>query len=574
MLHVMKNVAERGARMQIVGDPKQFGSVDRGTAMRQLCDQAEHAEALVSLTEMRRWKNERMKELHFAARDNPEAALDNLFKNGMVTMIADEDARLAKIAELYERIDLRDRRSALVLAGTNEDRIKINTAIRERLGLGPGVAITTIEFADQTEEQTGMLVSYEVGDVVRLNKRFGHYKAGSMLEVADTGSGSIVVRDRNGSESRLHPREFGRTVSIGKIEKISFAVGDRVRVTAADRTKGLINGDKGQVVGLENGQLRIRLDRTSNEMELSVGENDPPIGLRLGYCQTGHSAQGATAKMTVANDHERPNVILAINAADATVDWKSWYTNITRAADSMHVVTDATTAREIEAIRAKVSRSREKQTAKDAIFGGSETGQCTERCNAYIAPASGANAWQRIAISPDPSEAEILAKLKQAVSQYGREVFVAGSREEQRHIARLAGKHNIDVQFDSAELESVRNRNSRKDIFLAELPNDGRTSRHINDDSAGRYQKTTIAFEELPRGCRLEVVDARRDVLIVREKRKGKPTNVNPAEYSVVMTDRVRKVVRDNKLGNGTSFTLTTSPDAPKDVPKATLGMR
>jgi conjugative relaxase-like TrwC/TraI family protein len=453
MRFIKESVAERGARLAIVGDPKQYGSVNRGTAMKQLCALAGKDDALVNLDQMQRGRNEFMKGLHFAARDKPEASLDLMFKNQMVTAISDDKDRLSAIASMYVGMDERDKKTALVLTGTNADRIQINDAIRFELGMGEGGKISSLEMIDATVEATKLLATYERGDYIKLTKKAGDWKSGTMLEVVDKTPDAIVVRDREGNEKTMHPREFGGAVSVGQVEQIEIAVGERVRFTAADRGQGIINGDRGEVTRTEDGQAFITLDRTGQEVSVPL-DKDTPVALRYAYAQTGHSAQGATAKMFDAQG-QKPNVILCTNAGDATVDAKSWYTNITRAADQVHLVTNATTARQIENVRAKITHSKEKDTAEALIYGNQQEVKTVERL-AYIAPAAGDKAWQRIEVSKDATPAQMATALHTAHEQYGRSLFIYGTKDQQKTIAKVAGKEGMDIKLDDKALDAIR----------------------------------------------------------------------------------------------------------------------
>lgn len=453
MRFIQEMVAERGARLAIVGDPKQYGSVNRGTAMKQLCALADKADSLVNLDQMQRGRNEGMRELHFAARDKPEASLDMMFKKQMVTAIADDKERLAAIASMYVGMDARDRQSALILTGKNTDRIQINDAIRAKMDLTGGAKISSLEMIDSTAEATKMLATYERGDYIKLNQKTDRWKSGTVLQVVDKMPDAIVVRARDGTEKILHPRDFGGTVSVGQVEQIEIAKGERVRFTAADKGQEILNGDRGEVTHVREGRAFIKLDRTGEEVHVPLNENEP-VPLRYAYAQTGHSAQGATAKMFDAQG-TKPNVILCTNAGDSTVDAKSWYTNITRAADQVHLVTNATTARQIESVRQRITTLRDKDTAEELLNGKQEP-EPTETRSAYIAPATGASAWQRIELPVDATPKQIKEVLRAAQTQYGKDLFVSGSADVQKRVAKVAGRAGFDVTFDDKKLEAIR----------------------------------------------------------------------------------------------------------------------
>jgi len=406
----------------------------------------------VNLDQMQRGRNEFMRKLHFEARDKPEDALDILFSKGNVTAEAEEGARLQVIAQKYMAIDQADRKDALVITGTNAERIKINEAIRSGLGLHGGTEIKSIEISDATGEQAKMLANYEAGDLIRINQAHKDWKANSMFNVVEKRPESLLVKDASGREHVLHPKEFECSVSIASVEEITVAVGDRVRLTANDKSKdkNYFNGDKAEVTKIEEGRVFARLDRTQEE--ISFEYEDANIPLRYSYAQTGHSAQGATAKLS--REENSANVILCMKAGDGTIDRKSFYTNMTRAADKLEIVTDAVTAKQIEDLRMRISRSNDKLSTEDLLTKDVEKTPVVRA--GYIAPAKGDKAWQRIEIPEDASRVQLREILDMAREQYGDEFFVSGSKNERMSIATIAGKAELPVKFDDAEMTKLQ----------------------------------------------------------------------------------------------------------------------
>jgi conjugative relaxase-like TrwC/TraI family protein len=485
MLLLQVRATERGARIAIVGDFKQYGSVERGAALKQLAELSKKTGALVNLDEMQRGRNDEMRELHFAARDKPEASLDMMFQKGMVTAIADDKERLDTIAEMYVSMDSRDVKNALVITGKNVDRVQINEAIRAKLNLSGGEKITSLEMIDATAAQTKMTATYERGDFIKLNQKSGDWKAGTMLQVVDKTPDGLIVKDHEGTETTLHPRDFKGTVSIGQTEQIDIAVGDRVRFTAADKTQQVINGERGTVTKVENGKAFIELD-SGKQASVSL-DKDATVQLRYAFSQTGHSAQGATAKM-FDQQGIKPNVILCTNANDATVDAKSWYTNLTRAADKVHMVTNADTARQIESIRKAITHSKEKDMAEELLNGKTDVEVKKEDRAAYIAPAAGDQAWQRIELPFKAKTSEILEILQTAQAQYGRELFVSGPVKFQNAVAKIAGRGEIDIKFDDKELDKTRKAATREGLIAG-------LKKAIEKAEPGTIEKTNMVLK-------------------------------------------------------------------------------
>lgn len=468
---IQERAKEKGARISFTGDYKQYGSVNRGTALKHMAADAHAAGKLVNLDDMQRGRNEFMRDLHFQARDKPADALTTLFKNKMVTAVEDDQERLQVIAEAYQSMAPDDRKSGLVLTGTNADRIAINAAVRERMTLAnDAISIKSIEVQDATREQAMMLANYEAGQAIRFNSSYKDWKAGTVLHVVQKTPDSLILRDADGKQTTLHPSVFeSANISISDIEAIQIASGDRVRLTANNKDDGYINGDRGTVESTADGKIAIRLDRTGKLIQLATDGASLPI--RYAYAQTGHSAQGATAKMAAgegdkAIENKAANVILALNSGDATVDAKSFYTNITRAADKVRVITNAATAREIAKIKESISRVKDKDSARELVGEkinltpeqlreqAKREQQAQAKQTAYLSPSQGADAWQSLDID-FTSKKTIIASLQQAREQYGQRLYLHANNKTSLTIAKLVGRHGIDIKFDDRQLNRI-----------------------------------------------------------------------------------------------------------------------
>lgn len=441
---ILANIEDTGARLVVVGDTKQYGSVEAGRALDQLRVKAEEAGKLLRLDDMRRGRNAEMRETHFSARDLPAQALEKLFQAGHVIARQHERRRLEAIATLYAGIPVTDRASTLVLAGTNEDRIKLNTAIREKLGIEGGQKITSFEAKDFTEVQTKHLGSYEVGDAVRFNTKTDQFKKGEILTVVEKHPDLLIAQRSDGSTIQFIPGRDAGNVTIGRIEQMQLAAGDRIRFTASDKQAGYFNGDRGEVLRIEDGKAVVALDRTNKQIEISLNEKEP-ISIRYGYAQTGHSAQGATVK----------NGLLYLSSNDPTLDRKRLYTDITRAAENVKIVTDAVEANAIEKLRNAVSFSKVKEMARDAL--APEKRKENER-TPYISAHKGPEAWaEKIEIQDGTPEA-IKKALEEAARKYGGKLHIAGSNKFKLKVARVAVEQNVNIKFSDRRLEAERQR--------------------------------------------------------------------------------------------------------------------
>jgi ATP-dependent exoDNAse (exonuclease V) alpha subunit len=353
---LMQRAAERGARFVVVGDQKQFSSVEAGRALYQLAKEAKVDGSLSRLDEMRRGRTEEMRALHLAARDDPAKALQALLENGHVTALQTDSKRFKAIARDYAAIPREERSQTLVLTGKNDDRKAINAAIRERLGItGTGRNFSTFEADDFTAAQTKQLGSYALGATVRFERDAGKFKRGEQVQVIERHADHVILERKNGKKAPFYPnKEAGKGVTIGAIEQAEFAVGDRARVTANDKEKGVSNGDRGEVMEITESSMTLRLD---SGRTIKLDTKAGVLNLRHGYAQTGHSAQGATAI----------RVLLHLPSTDTTIDHNALYTNLTRAGYSVHVYTDAKGGRRMSVLMQSVTKSRARELVTELI---------------------------------------------------------------------------------------------------------------------------------------------------------------------------------------------------------------
>ncbi|WP_158550292.1 MULTISPECIES: ATP-dependent RecD-like DNA helicase [unclassified Simplicispira] len=126
-------------------------------------------------------------------------------------------------------------------------------------------------------------------------------------------------------------------------------MGDLVRITANDPSRGLVNGDLGRVMALDNTHdVGLQLP-DGREVWL---DGTRPLLLDYGYCSTVHAAQGQTCS----------RVLIDADAHSLTASRNSFYVAISRARDSAHIYTD-----DREMLPAAMSREHERQAALEMV---------------------------------------------------------------------------------------------------------------------------------------------------------------------------------------------------------------
>jgi ATP-dependent exoDNAse (exonuclease V) alpha subunit len=83
----------------------------------------------------------------------------------------------------------------------------------------------------------------------------------------------------------------------------SFAEGDRIQLTAPNKSAGLANREMGAIERVDpSGDMNLRMD-SGRTATIPAGE---PAHLDYGYAVTSHSAQGATADKVIVHAEKQP----------------------------------------------------------------------------------------------------------------------------------------------------------------------------------------------------------------------------------------------------------------------------
>jgi conjugative relaxase-like TrwC/TraI family protein len=338
---VLERIERAGARAVLVGDVNQYESVEAGRPFAQL---QEHGMETVELCEMIRQREATLAEAARLSVHHPEEALQRL----LVIEEKDAAARYARIAGDFAALSPFDRVETLLLTGSHEARRDINERIRTELRLqGSGDRIRVFQALDKTAAQKKQLETYEPGLTLRFEKDYRSLGAsrGETAQVERVFSDALTVRLSDGTGRTLSAsRLSGRGWSVGVIEELEVAPGERVRFTGTNPRAGFRNGERGIVEEVSAEALTIRRS-DGNTVRLARNQ---AVSLDYSYAMTGHSAQGLDAS----------RVVLEKDTHSRTTQHRSFYTDLTRARDTAVVVTDSAAR-----LARRVRRDERKPTA-------------------------------------------------------------------------------------------------------------------------------------------------------------------------------------------------------------------
>lgn len=359
MANLLSCADKADARIVLVGDVKQLGSVGAGAAFAQL-QQAGMTTA--KLAEVVRQTNADTREAVMASIEGHAgkalAALER--GGGKVIEGASPDARLGAMARHYLALSPAERARTLVIEPSREGRDRLTGMIRAKLTergelSAQAVRFEALQAKGFTRAEAREAASYDIGDVVRFTRDYSAkgVRRGESFAIAaiDPERGRIALEGRDGQSLDWHPRQWGAgKAEIFEPKSMELRIGDRVQFTRNDRETGRVNGLGGTVTRIDpdRGQATVKL---ANGREQKLNLSDPrDKHLRHGYVQTAHAAQGQTAERVLIHADSRSTNL---------VDQKMLYVALSRAKAEAVVVTDD----KDRLVRAIYKRAGEKQTA-------------------------------------------------------------------------------------------------------------------------------------------------------------------------------------------------------------------
>lgn len=326
MLAVLKQVEAAGARIVLVGDRKQLQAVNAGMPFRQLQDAGMPT---ARLSEIRRQLDDNLRQAALHAAEGRVHASLNLLKSSIIE-ISYATERHARIARDYADLSASEREGTLIVAGTNAAREAINEQVRMYLNkTGTGMPVRVLRQKDLSEQQRRSSLAYKPGDRVQMLK---DYKSiglakGVIAEVVSAGNGTVTLRDEAGGLHEWRPADKPHAVVYQMVAR-EMAVGDKVRITANDYGRNIVNGEFATVAALDAETRLLSLEM--GDGRLVTFSMDRPLHLEHGYCSTVHSAQGATCE----------RILVDASAQSTTAHQASYYVAISRARTEAKIYTD------------------------------------------------------------------------------------------------------------------------------------------------------------------------------------------------------------------------------------------
>lgn len=331
---------KQNARIILVGDVKQLGSVEAGAAFAQL--QGAGIET-AKLGEIVRQTNDATKDAVLASIEGDAkkalAALDR--GGGKIIENADRAERFAAIAEQYAKLDKASRARTLVIEPSREGRDALTTEIRDALAksgalAGPGVTMQSLSNKGLTRAEARDPLCYDKGDVVRFTRDYADKGVARgeayRVESVDPVKAAIALKSEDGREVDWRLRQWGAGNSqTFAPQSLELKTGDSIRFTRNDREVGRINGARGEVTAIDQQARTAEVRNPRGQTQTLNLDSARDQHIAHAYVETAFAAQGRTA------DHV---MIHADSKATNLVDQKSFYVGISRAKESVAIFTN------------------------------------------------------------------------------------------------------------------------------------------------------------------------------------------------------------------------------------------
>ncbi|MET3472912.1 conjugative relaxase-like TrwC/TraI family protein [Novosphingobium sp. 1529] len=328
------------ARVILVGDVQQLGSVEAGAAFAQLQGAGMNTARLHDIV---RQTNLATKEAVLASIEGDArralAALDR--GGGRIVESADRAERFAAMATHYAGLDKAVRARTLVIEPSREGRDALTVEIRDALTRagalsGPAVRMRSLANKGLTRVDARDPLAYDKGDIVRFTRDYvdkGVVRGEAYrVESIDPDKAAITLKSEDGREVDWRLRQWGATNSQAFVpQKLDLKVGDRIQFTRNDREAGRINGDRGEVIAVDEQSRSATIRTARGKKETLQLDSARDQHIRHAYVDTAFAAQGRTA------DHV---LIHADSKATNLVDQKSFYVGLSRARATATVFTN------------------------------------------------------------------------------------------------------------------------------------------------------------------------------------------------------------------------------------------
>ncbi|ABW31505.1 conserved hypothetical protein (plasmid) [Acaryochloris marina MBIC11017] len=376
----MKVILEKAeavkAQVIFVGDAGQNSSIEAGNPFKFM--QANGA-TTHRIEEIIRQKVDVQKQaVELIARGRGIAALELLDANGYVIESGCKAEMAQAAADQYLALPLKEQEETLIIAGTNEERLDTEQAIRrgeKQAGrLGESSKIVQLKSRNLSIEQKRRVDWYRKGDYVRLlqTSHTASIKRGELYKVEKREGDELVVSSFGGRLYRFKPAKY-KLKEVYSAHKFDVAVGDKLRWTTTIKENNWINGQQLTVTALDGLNMKVR-DHEGRSHDVPLTQ---PLALEYDRVWTSYRSQSGSKKRTIV-----------ITTNDRTSSREPFLVDISRQEHELTVYTES-----LNKLRNRVAKSNAQKSALDLIEGTYGNQRTTtadhQRASSPVSPTHG-----------------------------------------------------------------------------------------------------------------------------------------------------------------------------------------
>lgn len=305
MFRLLTVINQLDARLSVIGDFKQIGSIGAGEISKDLLAYGISKAAMIENVRLK--NTEAFEAMKHAYAGDMSKTIHTL--RDSIEEIPVKSEALLRIVDIYTCLKQESREQTLIITPLNEDRNFVNQAIREKFKetkelQGDSLKTSVFLSKDKHEIEKTNIFSYEISDYIRFNTgntRLG-IKAGAYLKISqvDLKHHRLTLLLDNGERLYWMPKDLQRTSDIEIYTKVDreFMKNDTIIFKRNNESQGIFNGDKAKVLEINGTEAKVLLiNGNTTTLDLSKNENKH---LDYGYALTAYAGQGRDVGFVLA----------------------------------------------------------------------------------------------------------------------------------------------------------------------------------------------------------------------------------------------------------------------------------
>lgn len=292
-------------RFASIGDRKQLGAVDAGKPFDVM--QKAGVETAIMSTNLRA-RERALRDAQYAAQGGH---IDEALRHLGPHVVASGNTAAVDAAAAWLSLLPAEREVTAIYASGRNLRGQVNEAVQTGLKangeLGPGaLRLNVLSRVNLTREEMRYARSYAAGMVLEVDRRQrgqGLQKGRYEVIETDPTRERVMLQNERGKRfefrpGQMRPQGEQDPLRLFEVRPLEIHDGDRIRWTATDHKRGLLNADQARIVAVDAKGVMVK---TSLGAEHRLGLGDPMLErLDLAYALNAHMAQGLTSDRGIA----------------------------------------------------------------------------------------------------------------------------------------------------------------------------------------------------------------------------------------------------------------------------------